>query len=352
MKKPMNQTPQEFWISMVEDALRRKATDILFSRGQINFRVDMDVVPYERQMDAAGYRSVILWPVGTESRLQDLEGAAGSIDFGFSIGTHRFRYNVYRDYAGYSGAARPLPSKSFRPEEIGISRQILRFVSETSRGLILVTGPTGSGKSSTICSLIDHLNQTRRLNILTIEDPIEYMFKPGMSIIQQREVGTHVPDFAKSLRAAMRQNPDVIFVGEIRDLETAQAALQAADTGHLVFSTLHTQRVFATISRLIEIAPANKQSEVRSLLANTLTMVMGQRLLRKRGGGIVAAREILINTPAAATMIRSSKEKSLSNVMVSGRDKGMVDWETCVSGLYKEGIIDESEYNHHKDVEL
>lgn len=348
----MNQTPQEFWISMVEDALKRKATDILFSRGQINFRVDMDVVPYERQMDAAGYRSVILWPVGTESRLQDLEGPDGSIDFGFSIGTHRFRYNVYRDYAGYSGAARPLPFKSFRPEEIGISRQILRFVSETSRGLILVTGPTGSGKSSTICSLIDHLNQTRRLNILTIEDPIEYMFKPGMSIIQQREVGTHVPDFAKSLRAAMRQNPDVIFVGEIRDLETAQAALQAADTGHLVFSTLHTQRVFATISRLIEIAPANKQSEVRSLLANTLTMVMGQRLLRKRGGGIVAAREILINTPAASTMIRSSKEKSLSNVMVSGRDKGMVDWETCVSGLYKEGIIDEAEYNHHKDVEL
>jgi twitching motility protein PilT len=348
----MNQTPKDFWSNLVKDAINRKATDILFSRGQINFRVDMDVVPYEKQMDLASYKSVILWPVVDEARKQELEGTKGSVDFGFSLDEHRFRFNIYRDYSGYSAAARPLPSKSYRPEEIGISRQILRFISETSRGLILVTGPTGSGKSSTICSLIEHLNQTKKMNILTIEDPIEYMFKPQQSIIQQREIGAHVPDFAGALRAAMRQNPDVIFVGEIRDLETAQAALQAADTGHLVFSTLHTQRVFATISRLIEIAPANKQSEIRSLLANTLTMVMGQRLLRKKGGGIVAAREILINTPAAGTMIRTSKEKSLSNVMVSGRDKGMIDWESCISGLYKSGIIDESEYTHHKDVEL
>jgi twitching motility protein PilT len=348
----MNQTPKDFWSGLVQDAAKKKATDILFSRGQINFRVDMDVVPYEKQMDMASYQSVILWPISDEDKKRELDGPKGSADFGFSLDEHRFRFNIYRDYAGYSAAARPLPSKSYRPEDIGISRQILRFVSETSRGLILVTGPTGSGKSSTICSLIEHLNQTKKLNILTIEDPIEYMFKPGQSIIQQREVGAHVTDFAGALRAGMRQNPDVIFVGEIRDLETAQAALQAADTGHLVFSTLHTQRVYATISRLIEIAPANKQSEVRSLLANTLTMVMGQRLLRKKGGGIVAAREILINTPAAGTMIRSNKEKSLSNVMVSGREKGMVDWDTCISGLYKDGVIDENEYRHHKDVEL
>jgi twitching motility protein PilT len=348
----MNQTPEQFWTSLTDDALRRKATDILFSRGTIYFRVDMDVVPHTKQLDPAGYRSVLLWPVGDGERLGVLNGKTGSVDFGFSFNNRRFRFNIYRDYCGYSAACRPLPEKSYRPEEIGISKQILRAVSETSRGLILVTGPTGSGKSSTICSLVEHLNQTRRMNILTVEDPIEYMFTPGLSIVEQREVGNHVPDFATALKAAMRQNPDVIFVGEIRDLETATAALQAADTGHLVFSTLHTQRVFATISRIIEIAPANKQSEIRSLLSNTLTMVMGQRLLRRRGGGIVAAREILVNNAAAGALIRAGKEKSLTNVMVSGRDRGMIDWESCLLDLYKTAVIDEEEYAVHKDTEL
>lgn len=348
----MNQTPEQFWQSLVKDADHRKATDILFSRGAIYMRVDMDIVPYTKQLDLAGYKSVLLWPVGEGARLEKLNGPTGSVDFGCAIEGRRFRFNVYRDYSGYAAACRPLPSKTFRPDDIGISRQILRAVSEASRGLILVTGPTGSGKSATICSLIEHLNQTKRLNILTIEDPIEYMFTPGLSIVEQREVGAHVPDFATALKAAMRQNPDVIFVGEIRDLETATAALQAADTGHLVFSTLHTQRVFATISRIVEIAPANKQSEIRSLLSNTLTMVMGQRLLRRRGGGIVAAREILINNSAAGSLIRASKEKSLSNVMVSGRDRGMIDWETCLLDLYKSGTIDEDEYTVHKDTEL
>jgi twitching motility protein PilT len=348
----MNQTPEQFWQALVRDSDQRKATDILFSRGTIYMRVDMDVVQHTKQLDPAGYRSVLLWPVGEGERLEKLNGPTGSVDFGFAVAGRRFRFNVYRDYSGYSAACRPLPSRSFRPDDIGISRQILRLVSETSRGLILVTGPTGSGKSSTICSLIDHLNQTKRQNILTIEDPIEYMFTPGLSIIEQREVGIHVPDFATALKAAMRQNPDIIFVGEIRDLETATAALQAADTGHLVFSTLHTQRVFATISRIIEIAPANKQSEIRSLLSNTLAMVMGQRLLRRRGGGIVAAREILINNAAAGALIRAGKEKSLSNVMVSGRDRGMIDWETCLLDLYKSSMIDEDEYAMHKDTEL
>lgn len=348
----MNQTPEQFWQALVKDADQRKATDILFSRGGIHMRVDRDIVQHTKQLDPAGYRSVLLWPVGEGERLEKLNGPTGSVDFGFAIEGRRFRFNVYRDYSGYSAACRPLPSLSFRPEDIGISRQILRIVSETSRGLILVTGPTGSGKSSTICSLIEHLNQTKRMNILTVEDPIEYMFTPGLSIVEQREVGEHVSDFATALKAAMRQNPDVIFVGEIRDLETATAALQAADTGHLVFSTLHTQRVFATISRIVEIAPANKQSEIRSLLSNTLTMVMGQRLLRKRGGGIVAAREILVNNAAAGALIRSGKEKSLSNVMVSGRDRGMIDWETCLLDLYKSSMIDEDEYAIHKDTEL
>lgn len=347
-----NLTPMEFWKKMAEDAKNRKATDILFSRGQINMRVDMDVVPYERQLDAEGYKNVVLWPVGCDERMKELEGPRGSVDFGFNVEGTRFRYNVYRENSGLAGACRPLPSRSYTPDEIGIDKSLLRHISESSRGLVLVTGPTGSGKSSTICTLIEHLNNTKKLNILTIEDPIEYIFTPVCSIIQQREVKTHTEDFAVALRAAMRQNPDVIFVGEIRDLETATAALQAADTGHLVFATLHTQRVYATISRLIEIAPASKQSEMRALLSNTLSAVIGQRLLRKKEGGIIAAREILINNQAASTLIRTSKEKSLSNVMVSGRDKGMIDWDTCLDSLYKDGIISLAEYNRNKDIEM
>jgi len=345
------QNIETYWDALIDWALATKSSDILFTSGRVFGRVDTKVVLYpgEQPSSTEFYVEAVRFPIPSPVHAAELDGPRGSSDFAFSKKDTRFRYNIYRGYGGFFAACRPLPKKSFTATQIGIDERILQMVAETKKGLILVTGPTGSGKSSTICCLIDYLNANFNYNIITIEDPIEYLFTPRKSIIAQREVGLHVDSFSTALRAAMRENPDVIFVGEIRDLETAMAALQAAETGHIVFATLHTQRVYSTISRIIDIAPTEKQSEIRSVLSHTLRMVLGQRLLRKIGGGVVAAREVFINVPAAENLIRTGKEKQIQNVMTTNRAMGMIDWESAVDELYRNSIIDQTEYKGHKD---
>lgn len=342
---------EDYWDEMIDWAVATKSSDILFTNGRVFGRVDTKVVLYPgaQPESMSEYEECVRFPIPSAVHAAELDGPRGSSDFAFSKKDNRFRYNIYRAHGGLFGACRPLPKKSFTSAQIGIDDRILQLVAETKKGLILVTGPTGSGKSSTICCLIDFLNANFNYNVITIEDPIEYLFTPRKSIIAQREVGLHVDSFATALRAAMRENPDVIFVGEIRDLETATAALQAAETGHIVFATLHTQRVYSTISRIIDIAPSEKQSEIRSVLSHTLRMVLGQRLLRKIGGGVIAAREVFINVPAAENLIRTGKEKQIQNIMTTNRAMGMIDWESAVDELYRNSMIDQTEFRAHRD---
>lgn len=328
---------------MTEWVLQKKASDILFSKGKINARASSDVIPYELWVPTPEeYDQMLFYTLPQSTYYKtSLEGPVGAADYAFKVGDTRYRGSICRELDGYSAACRPLPKRAYRPAEIGLDMKIVRMVSQMTKGLVLVTGPTGSGKSSTICALIEYLNENYKYKMITLEDPIEYIFTPLKSIIDQREVGTHVDSYASGVRTAMRQAPNVIFVGEIRDLETVMAAMQAAETGHLVFATLHTEQVFATIMRIVDIAPHEKKDEVRAVLAHTLRMIIGQRLLRKVGGGVVAAREIYINIPAGETQIRRSGEKGLISVMQTNRTMGMVDWDTALKELCVAELIDE-----------
>jgi twitching motility protein PilT len=213
-------------------------------------------------------------------------------------------------------------------------------VRASRQGLILVTGPSGCGKSTTVNCLVDHINQTRRDHILTMEDPIEFIYTPARSAIDQREMGEHFDTFAAAIRSAVRSNPDVIVVGEVRDYETARAVLQAAETGLLVFATLHTKRVYNTISRLIGMSPAEEKEDIRSTLANNLLMIISQLLLKRVGGGRVAAREIMIQTDSTANLIRESKEKTIEGVLATHREQGMINLTSSLKNLYGNNLID------------
>lgn len=216
-------------------------------------------------------------------------------------------------------------------------------------GRFLLGDFTVTHNSSTICSMIEYLNEKFPYNIITIEDPVEYIFSRKKALIRQREIGDSTDSFNTALRHSLRQNPDIIFIGEIRDYETAKIALQAADTGHLVFATLHTRRVYSTISRLLEMAPAESQNEMRSVLSNSLLMVMCQRLLKKRTGGLVPAREIMISNVAVASLIKSGKEKSISSVLITKQTEGMMEWQKALDILVEQGEVDRDEAKKYED---
>ncbi|MCL6517746.1 type IV pilus twitching motility protein PilT, partial [Alicyclobacillus sp.] len=250
--------------------------------------------------------------------------AAGELDFSFSLaGVSRFRVNVYRQRGCVSVAARLVPSRVPRLDELGLP-EVIRSFTERSHGLVLVTGPTGSGKSTTLAAMLDHINRTQRKHIITLEDPIEYLHRHHQSIIDQREIGQDTRGFAPALRAALRQDPDVILVGEMRDLETMQTAITAAETGHLVLATLHTSDAVQTVDRMIDVFPAAQQAQVRLQIASVLQGVVTQRLYKRAdGAGRIAAVEILVNTPAVANLIRTEKTHQIRSVMQTGRQAGM-----------------------------
>jgi twitching motility protein PilT len=274
-----------------------------------------------------------------------------SVDFAYFVeGLGRFRVNVYRHVAGVAAVFRVIPGKIPDLAAAGLPPVILNTVS-TPRGLTLVTGPTGSGKSTTLAGMIDHINATRKGHILTIEDPIEFLHTYRQCVVTQREVGTHAPTFHDALRDALREDPDVILVGEMRDLETIQLALTAAETGVQVLGTLHTTGAVRSIDRLVSVFPARIHEQVRSVLADSLRMIVSQQLVRKAdGSGRVAVPEVLINTQAAASMIRKGRAHQLQSVIQAGSRQGMCGLDAGLQDLVRREVITgEEAYEHAID---
>ena len=265
---------------------------------------------------------------------------SGTVDFGFSFrDKDRFRVSVYRQRGCIAVALRIIPKRMMSLEEIGLPPAV-RSLLETPRGLILVAGPTGSGKTTTLASLLDAINTTRDSHIITIEDPIEYVHEHKLGIVNQREVGVDVSSFAEGLRRALRQDPDVILVGEMRDLETMETAITAAETGHLVFSTLHTTGAARTVDRIVDAFPSTQQEQIRVQLAANLKAVLSQILLPTLDGrGRVAAFELMVNTPSVAALIRDNKTFRITNDILTGSKYGMISLEASLVEHYLAGLI-------------
>lgn len=262
------------------------------------------------------------------------------IDCAYGIeGLGRFRINVYKDRLGFNAALRTIPTTPPTFEDL-ILPPIVKETAKLPRGLVLVTGPTGSGKSTTLAAMIDWINKHRAEHVLTIEDPIEFLHTSQKSVINQREVGHDTHSFSSALRASLREDPDVILIGEMRDLETISLAIRAAETGHLVFGTLHTSSAASTIDRIIDVFPAEQQTQIRIQLSNSLEAVFSQTLLPKKDGkGRVMAMETMIITPAIANLVRESKTSQIYSAIQTGRQVGMQTLEASLADLYKKDAV-------------
>ncbi|MGV8918530.1 MAG: type IV pilus twitching motility protein PilT [Pseudomonas sp.] len=260
-------------------------------------------------------------------------------DFSFEVpGIARFRVNAFNQNRGAGAVFRTIPSKVLTMEDLGMG-EVFRKITDVPRGLVLVTGPTGSGKSTTLAAMIDYLNSNKHHHILTIEDPIEFVHESKKCLVNQREVHRDTLGFAEALRSALREDPDVILVGEMRDLETIRLALTAAETGHLVFGTLHTTSAAKTIDRVVDVFPAQEKSMVRSMLSESLQAVISQTLLKKVGGGRVAAHEIMIGTAAIRNLIREDKVAQMYSSIQTGGALGMQTLDMCLKELVSKGLV-------------
>ena len=260
-------------------------------------------------------------------------------DFSFEVpGVARFRVNALNHNRGAGAVFRTIPSKVLTMDQLGMG-QVFKDLAAISRGIVLVTGPTGSGKSTTLAAMIDYINESRYDHILTVEDPIEFVHESKKSLVNQREVHRDTLGFNEALRSALREDPDVILVGEMRDLETIRLALTAAETGHVVFGTLHTSSAAKTIDRIVDVFPAEEKSMVRSMLSESLQGVISQSLLKKNGGGRIAAHEIMIGTPAIRNLIREDKVAQMYSSIQTGASHGMQTMDQCLQNLVGKGLI-------------
>jgi len=267
----------------------------------------------------------------------------GDSDFAYEIaGLARFRVNAARDRKGPMAVFRVIPAKVVSVEQLGISKEVQQLCYLT-KGLVLVTGPTGSGKSTTLCALIDLINRTRTDHIITIEDPIEFVHENKKCVITQRQVGVHTDTFKRALRSALREDPDILLVGEMRDLETIAIAIETAETGHLVFGTLHTTTAASTVDRIIDQFPADRQSQIRVMLSESLKGVIAQTLCKKAGGGRVAAREILLTTPAISNLIREGKTFQIPSIIQTSKQLGMLTLNDALLDLVEKKEISPDE---------
>jgi len=266
------------------------------------------------------------------------------LDLAYTIdGVGRFRVNVFMQRKGLAAVMRVIPEKIKTPQELNLPPSILDLI-DCHKGLILVTGPTGSGKSTTLASLIHHINMTQDSHIITVEDPIEFVHNNIKSVVNQREVGSHTKTFSNALKAALREDPDIMLVGELRDLETISLALTAAETGHLVFGTLHTNSAAKTIDRIIDVFPEGQQSQIRTMLAESLRGVIAQTLFkRKDGQGRIAAYEIMRGTKAISNLIRENKIHQIASQIQMGTKHGMILFEKYVDDLVKKNLINKAD---------
>jgi twitching motility protein PilT len=266
------------------------------------------------------------------------------VDFSFEVpNLARFRVNAFIQNRGAGAVMRTIPSKILSLEDLN-APAIFKDISETPRGMVLVTGPTGSGKSTTLAAMVNHINENEMGHILTVEDPIEFVHESKKSLVNQREVGPHTLSFNNALRSALREDPDVILVGEMRDLETIRLAMSAAETGHLVFGTLHTSSAAKTIDRIIDVFPADEKEMVRAMLSESLRAVISQTLLKtKDGAGRAAAHEIMICTPAIRNLIREAKVPQMYSAIQTGGNIGMQTLDQCLTDLVKRGVVTSGE---------
>jgi pilus retraction protein PilT len=275
------------------------------------------------------------------NRLQFLED--NDTDFAYSVpDTARFRVNAFRDHNGVCAVLRVIPSKILTMEQLGLPEGVRRMC-DHPKGLVLVTGPTGSGKSTTLAAMVDYINRTRRTHIITLEDPIEFLHKSQKALVNQREVGPHTTSFSRALRAALREDPDIVLVGEMRDQETIQLALETANTGHLVFGTLHTSTAISTVDRIIDVFPPEQQSQVRTVVSETLKGVVAQTLLRRKGGGRVAALEVLVGSHAVSNLIREGKNHQIFNIMLTAKNQGNQLLNEQLEKLVNDGKVEYDE---------
>lgn len=342
-------------IQLLQRAYDEGASDLHVTVGiPPTYRINGKLTPYGEdaltsQQVAAMVETIL--PMGKQQEFVD----KGETDFNYSLGeVCRFRVNAYHQRNEMTIAARLIPAKIPTIDALNMP-QILYELADKPQGLILVTGPTGSGKSTTLAAMLDYINETKAKHIITLEDPIEYMHKHKKSVVNQREVGVDTESFASGLRASLRQDPDIILVGEMRDLETISTAITAAETGHLVFATLHTSSAATTIDRIIDVFPAHQQGQVRIQLANVLQGIISQRLfVRKDTKGRIAATEILVQLPSIANLIRNEKVHQIPSVMQTNKALGMHTLHMSMQNLIARGTIslkdarpymDESDYS-------
>ncbi|OED46524.1 twitching motility protein PilT [Endozoicomonas sp. (ex Bugula neritina AB1)] len=280
----------------------------------------------------------LIYDIMNDKQRRDFEENLQS-DFSFEVpGVARFRVNAFNQNRGAGAVFRTIPSKVLSMDDLGMGK-VFKNISEKPRGLVLVTGPTGSGKSTTLAAMLDYINDTRYEHILTVEDPIEFVHTSKKCLVNQREVHRDTRSFSDALRAALREDPDIILVGEMRDLETIRLALTAAETGHMVFGTLHTTSAAKTVDRIIDVFPAEEKSMVRSMLSESLEAVVSQTLLKRNGGGRVAAHEIMIGTPAIRNLIREDKVAQMYSAIQTGSSLGMQTLDQCLRDLISQGVV-------------
>lgn len=328
------------FLKLLQRAIQKDASDIHLKTGSPPYyRIDGAVLPQElppvKDEDMQRYLRILL----SEEQMKYFM-KRGEIDLAFTEkGVGRFRVNTFRQRGTISIVMRRIKAKILTFDQLHLPKAVERF-SEFRRGLVLVTGTTGSGKSTSLAAIIDAINQKRRDHIVTIEDPIEFVHTDKLSVVNQREVTIDTQDFTSALKAMMRQDPDVILIGEMRDLETFQAAMSAAETGHLVFSTLHTTNVMLTIDRIVDLFPSNHHEQVRNQLAQNLQAIMSIRLIpRKDGSGRVPAVEILFMTPAARAIIKDNRISQLPMAIQQGRDSGSQTFNDSLHDLIKANLI-------------
>ena len=327
------------------DALLRRmvaegASDLHLSAGSHpRWRIDGDMIPIEG-MPVLGAEEVykLLEPVMEERHIEEF-AETHDTDFAYALpGTARFRVNLMRNRRGVGTIMRVIPSKILRFEQLGLSETVRSFCHHP-KGMVLVTGPTGSGKSTTMAAMVDHINHTLKGHIITLEDPIEFVHESDQCLMNQREVGSHTQSFTRALRAALREDPDIVLVGELRDLETMSLAMEIANTGHLVFGTLHTTTAIRTIDRIIEMFPHEQQNQVRSSLADSLRGIVAQTLCKKEGGGRVGVYEVLVCNSAVANLIREGKPYQITSIMQTGKSQGNTLLNDELARYVREGKI-------------
>jgi twitching motility protein PilT len=320
---------------------KNKASDLFLSVGNPPImRIQGDMMPYKSSPLEANDLKEMLYSIMTDQQRSEYERDL-ELDFSFSLGKeYRFRANCFNTLNGCAAVMRNIPTVIKTLEELG-SPDIFKKLAHLHKGLILVTGPTGSGKSTTLAAMVHHINTTDAKHIITIEDPVEFIHVSKKSLINQREVGKNTKSFARALKSALREDPDVILVGELRDIETIQLALTAAETGHLVLATLHTNSAPKTIDRIIDVFPTDSKEMVRAMLSVSLEAVVAQTLLKRKAGGRVAAHEIMLGTGAIRNLIRKGQVPQMYSTIQMSRKTGMCTMKDSIMELVEKGIITE-----------